>query len=182
MYAQSVGPSLLSCEITKAQLSKAAFSSLGHTQTRTCPRLSGLCKKPREEFPMALPGNHGPLLGETNYKPKEWMSDLVRPAGLASLCPANEWILLSAAASRLPAGQTLCSERRPPITPARSDWPADQGLSSPVWWSGWMSGSKLAPVCERFSCFVWISGHGSSAGGLYRRDNNKYIVYFFVFF
>lgn len=90
MYAQSVGPSHLSCEITKAQLSKAAFSSLGHTQTRTCPRLSGLCKKPREEFPMALPGNHGPLLGETNYKAKEWMSDLVRPAGLASLCPANE--------------------------------------------------------------------------------------------
>lgn len=88
MQAQYVRPSHFSCEITKAQLSEAAFSSLGHTQTRTC--LSGRCKKPREEFPVALLGNHGPLLGETNYKPNERMNDLVHPAGLASLCPANE--------------------------------------------------------------------------------------------
>lgn len=86
MYAQYVGPSHLSCEITKAQLSKAAFSSLGHTQTRTCPWLSGRCEKPRQEFPAALPGNHGPLLGgwgETNYKPKERMSDLVQPGWIS---------------------------------------------------------------------------------------------------
>lgn len=69
----------------QSQLSKSAYSSVGHTQTNTCVWLSGQQRNVGWWSCVIMD-----LCGETNYKLLPQIYHLVCP-GLASLCSANEF-------------------------------------------------------------------------------------------